>query len=118
MKSETRKFDVQHTLLSQLGEEHLAHAVLRRDTKGDSIVAWGERILQWDLVGDTRMEEIFPSMEGLQYSNGGCAMDVDGDGNEEILVARGGKVMIYGADEIQPQKFSGMNTHVSYWTIE
>ncbi len=28
-----------------------------------------------------------------------------------------GKIMIYAADEIQPQKFSNMNTHVSYWLI-
>lgn len=27
------------------------------------------------------------------------------------------KIMIYAADEIQPQKFDNMNTHVSYWLI-
>ena len=34
------------------------------------------------------------------------------------VTVRDGKVLIYAADEIQPQKFSGMNTHVSYWVIE
>lgn len=28
-----------------------------------------------------------------------------------------GKIMVYAADEIQPQKFNDMNTHVSYWLI-
>ena len=28
------------------------------------------------------------------------------------------KMMIYAADEIQPQKFRNMNTHVSYWLFE
>jgi len=29
-----------------------------------------------------------------------------------------GALMLFGADEIQPQKFPEMKTHVSYWTID
>ncbi|MBN2569449.1 MAG: hypothetical protein JXB42_08480 [Deltaproteobacteria bacterium] len=65
-----------------MGEEHIAHAVLRREAKGDNIVAWGERILQWKLAKNAKMEEVFPPVKDSSYSNGGCAMDVDGDGDE------------------------------------
>ena len=205
-------------LLAQRGEEHLANAVLRRGTKGEYIVCWGDRILQWDVAESAEMVEVFSPIPGFQYSNGGCVMDgdgvneiiaseaeienarlgifkrdpaypdalweyheidtglycphslvladVDNDGSLDIIVGemtaggwsfplhenprimayinhgdycfkrvtlvegwgvhemgvasgrRDGKVLIYAADEIQPQKFPGMNTHVSYWTIE
>ena len=44
----------------------------------------------------------------------------DGWGVHEMGVVPGwqGKTLIYAADEIQPQKRPGMNTHVSRWTIE
>jgi len=28
-----------------------------------------------------------------------------------------GKTLVFAADEIQPQKFNHMNTHISYWLI-
>jgi len=114
MKRETSQFNVQHILLSQLGEEHLAHAVLRRETKGDNIVAWGERILQWKLAVGAEIEEVLPSIEGSSYSNGGCAMDVDEDGNEEILVARGGKPTCENPDLLWFKQVPDSKTWVEY----
>jgi hypothetical protein len=38
MSSGSAQFSVHHVLLAQLGEEHLANAVLRRGTKGEYIV--------------------------------------------------------------------------------
>jgi len=91
MSSGSAKFNVHHVLLAQLGEEHLANAVLRSGAKGEHIVCWGDRILQWDVAEDAEMVEVFSAIPGFQYSNGGCAMDVDGDGKEEIVVSRCGK---------------------------
>ncbi len=81
MKSKATQFDVQHILLSQLGREHLAHAILRHEIKGDNIVAWGDRILQWKLAENAKMEEVFPSIKDIKYSNGGCAMGKNGKTN-------------------------------------
>jgi hypothetical protein len=78
----------QHVVLVQLGKEHVARTVLRRGAGGDRIVAWGERILEWPLAKPDLLE-VVPARSGLEYSNGGCALDVDGDGVEEIVVARG-----------------------------
>jgi hypothetical protein len=91
MSSGSAQFNVHHVLLAQLGEEHLANAVLRRGTKGEYIVCWGDRILQWDVAESAEMVEVFPPIPRFQYSNGGCVMDVDGDGEEELIVARCGK---------------------------
>ena len=114
MKSGSAQFNVQHILLSQLGEEHLAHAVLRCDTKGDNIVAWGDRILQWKLVGANKMEEVISPMNGLQYSNGGCVMDVDEDGNEEIVVARCGKPSCDNPELLWFKQVSGSKSWVEH----
>ncbi len=61
---------------------------LRRGASGDNIVAWGERILQWPLDRPELQEVVVPR-QGLEYSNGGCALDVNGDGVEELVVSRG-----------------------------
>lgn len=77
-----------HRQLADLGGEHLAHAVYRRTPKGGAIVAWGERVLEWSIERpDTR--EVIGRAGEINYSNGGCALDVDGDGTDEIVVARG-----------------------------
>jgi len=55
------------------------------------MVSWGERILEWPLPPrEPELREVVAPVKGLGYSNGGCALDVDGDGVEEIIVARGG----------------------------
>ena len=38
---------VRHIVLARLGREHVARTALRRGAGGETIVAWGERILEW-----------------------------------------------------------------------
>jgi hypothetical protein len=86
--TEAKTFRVSHAKLADLGSEHLAHAISRRAAGEVRIVAWGERILEWPLK-DPQLHEVVPRQNGTEYSNGGCALDVDGDGVDEIVVARG-----------------------------
>ncbi|MBI4660365.1 MAG: VCBS repeat-containing protein [Verrucomicrobia bacterium] len=79
---------IQHNKLADLGSEHLAHAVFRRTPSGGAIVAWGERIVEWALDQPQLRQTVAPH-NNLHFSNGGCALDVDGDGTDEIVVARG-----------------------------
>lgn len=87
-KAPARPLIVRHHQLADLGAEHLAHAVYRRTDRGGAIVAWGERVIEWPLERPN-MREVVPRSGELHYSNGGCAVDVDGDGIDEIVVARG-----------------------------
>ncbi|HEY2249450.1 MAG TPA: hypothetical protein VGH74_00270, partial [Planctomycetaceae bacterium] len=84
----TGPFRVRQTRLADLGSEHIAHAIYRRTQDGGRIVGWGERILEWPLDKPVLLEAI-PRRTGFEFSNGGCAIDVDGDGTDEIVVARG-----------------------------
>ncbi|MGH7135761.1 MAG: FG-GAP repeat domain-containing protein [Pirellulales bacterium] len=77
-----------HRQLADLGGEHLAHAVFRHTPQGGAVVAWGERVVEWPLERPELRELVARSGE-THYSNGGCALDVDGDGADEIVVARG-----------------------------
>ena len=82
------KLEVRHTLLADLGHEHIAHAVFRHTPEGGAVIGWGERILQWPL-GRPELTELQARRPDAEYSNGGCAIDVNGDGRDEIVVARG-----------------------------
>ncbi|HXT57259.1 MAG TPA: hypothetical protein VN699_01440, partial [Pirellulales bacterium] len=79
---------VRHEQLADLGAEHLAQAIYRRTADGGAIVAWGERVVQWPL-GERRLHEVFARQRELHFYNGGCALDVNGDGADEIVVSRG-----------------------------
>jgi hypothetical protein len=79
---------VRHRLLADLSGEHVAHAVYRQSADGGTVVTWGERVVEWPLERPTLREVVARSGE-MHYSNGGCALDVDGDGTDEIVVARG-----------------------------
>ncbi|MCC6442740.1 MAG: VCBS repeat-containing protein [Armatimonadetes bacterium] len=81
-------FRIEQVSLARLGKEHIATAVWRRTARGGRVVAWGNRVLEWQLGRSPVQREVVPAREGVEYSNGGCAMDVDGDGIEEIVVAR------------------------------
>lgn len=86
--SPSRTVAARHHLLADLGGEHLAHAVYRHTPRGGAVVAWGERVVEWPLDQPLLREAVARSGE-MHYSNGGCAIDVDGDGTDEIVVARG-----------------------------
>ncbi|HET7559724.1 MAG TPA: VCBS repeat-containing protein [Limnochordia bacterium] len=79
---------LQHRVIAELGEERLRNAVYCWGPEGETIVAWGRRMLQWPLASGANYREVAPTAPGLWYSNGGCALDVDGDGFDEIVVAR------------------------------
>jgi hypothetical protein len=80
---------IQHVLLARLGSEHIGGVTYRRDPRGDCLVAWGSRILEWPLTEKRSMREVVPERPGGVYSNGGCVLDVNGDGEDEAIVARG-----------------------------
>jgi FG-GAP repeat len=84
-----KSLSIQHVLLAQLGPEHIASATYRRGFRGDSLVAWGERILEWSLRERPEMREVVPAQSGQVYANGGCVLDVNDDGVEEVILARG-----------------------------
>ncbi|MHC1767716.1 MAG: hypothetical protein AB9869_26150 [Verrucomicrobiia bacterium] len=72
-----------------LGKEHLAHATHRTGREGLRIVAWGKRVIEWPLTGESPpLVEAVPVKQGLEYANGGCAVDLNGDGIDEVVVAR------------------------------
>ena len=77
------------TVLAHLGNEHFCRACCRHVANHDTIVAWGDRILEWTLPGSGEATEVAPTLTGQGYSNGGCMMDLDGDGTEELILARG-----------------------------
>ena len=84
-----RSLPIQHTLLAQLGPEHISGVTYRRGLRGDFLVAWGSRILESSLKEKPEMREVVPAQPGQVYSNGGCALDVNGDGVDEVILARG-----------------------------
>ena len=68
-------------------KEYLRHAQYLRKKGGDSIVSWGWRILEWPLDSG-KYRETVPENPKYRFSNGSVAMDVDGDGNDELIVSR------------------------------
>src|SRR5690242_4917219 len=58
---------VRHTVVAQLGPEHFAHALCRRDARGPHLVAWGDRILEWSLDSAHTQEEVVPLQTGHRY---------------------------------------------------
>jgi hypothetical protein len=80
---------IRHVLLAELGTEHIGGVAYRNGPGGDSLVAWGSRILEWPLTQKSGMREVVPEQRDRVYSNGGCVLDVNGDGEDELIVARG-----------------------------
>jgi len=79
----------EHIVQGYLGPNHLANLVYRRGSDGDKFVGWGRTpITEWP-VGSASKRVVVESDSDHRYSNGGCAMDVDGDGVDEIITARG-----------------------------
>lgn len=77
-------------VVADLGEERIRNTGYRRGAEGDMLVGWGRRIVEWDFNGeDETPHEVVAATDGLWFSNGGCVLDVDGDGVDELVVARG-----------------------------
>ena len=87
--SDKSHFKVEHVIQGYLGPNHLANLVYRKGIDGDKFVGWGRTpITEWP-VGSANRRQVVPSHPDKRYSNGGCAMDLDGDGIDEIIVACG-----------------------------
>ncbi len=85
--AQTRSVEVERQRVLFLGHEYLRHAQYLEGKDGDVIVAWGWRVLQWP-VASGNYSEVVPEDPTYRYANGAVAWDVNGDGNEELIVAR------------------------------
>src|SRR5262245_10375032 len=83
------RLEVRHELLGELGGEHIAHAIHRAGVGGLTIVAWGDRIVEWPLTREGGLREVVSAKSDTGYSNAGCVIDLDKDGAEELVIARG-----------------------------
>jgi hypothetical protein len=80
--------EVEQKVIAQLGSEHFANAVYRQAKAGPRIAALDDRILQWPITSAAPTEEVVPSEPDRgRHSNGGCAIDLNGDGIDEVVVA-------------------------------
>jgi len=108
MASKEQPIKVEHTVFSYLGEQHIGNVVHRHTPEGDFFVAWGRTPMhQWPL-GSAGKTQVVPTYENTVYSNGGCAFDLDDDGADEVVVARGelpgwGNNQLYWFDEVPNQ---------------
>lgn len=78
-----------HIVQGYMGEQHLANLVYRKGTDGDKFVGWGRTPMTEWTIGSASKKQVVPTHADHRYSNGGCAVDLDGDGVEEIVTARG-----------------------------
>lgn len=78
----------EHVVMDRL-HGHLGNLVYRRGVEGGRFVGWGRLPIQEWVFGTSRQRQVVPTLPDGRYSNGGAALDVDGDGIEEIVVARG-----------------------------
>ena len=79
----------EHIIIGHLGPQHLANLVYRKGINGPKLVGWGRTpMTEWP-VGSSSKKQVVPENADHRYSNGGCAMDLDDDGEDEIIVARG-----------------------------
>jgi len=78
---------IEPMLINQLGEEHFGNAVYRRGLEGPRIAASGNRILEWSVQASAPTTEVVPP-DSESYQNGACAMDVNEDGIDEMIVGR------------------------------
>jgi hypothetical protein len=85
---QSNPFIVSRVLVADLGPERIRHAVHRRARDGPRIVGWGRRVVELPFASSASATEVVPARKGLDHSNGGCALDVNGDGVDEIVVAR------------------------------
>jgi len=78
---------VKPMLISQLGAEHFGNAIYRHGIEGPRIAASGNRILEWPVQASAPTAEVVPP-DSESYQNGACALDVNGDGFDEMIVGQ------------------------------
>ena len=78
---------VEPMLISQLGAEHIGNTIYRRGLDGPRIAASGSRILEWPIQEHAQIKEVVPPGSG-NYGNGACAMDINNDNIDEMIVGR------------------------------
>jgi len=77
-------------LINQPGSEHFGNAIYRRGINGPRIAASGNRILEWSVqISAPTIEVVPPTPEN--YQNGACAMDINNDNIDEMIVSRTAK---------------------------
>jgi hypothetical protein len=111
-----------HIIIDQLGAQHLANLVYRNSKDGPKLVGWGRKpMTEWTLGAEpSSSRQVVAANADQRYSNGGCAMDVDDDGEDEIIVARGAMSNLSNAslmwfDPVDEQKFWEEHTIASIW---
>lgn len=78
-----------HIVQGYLGDQHLANLIYRKGSDGNKFVGWGRKpITEWN-IGSTSQKQVVPDNPDHRYSNGGVAVDLNGDGIDEIVTARG-----------------------------
>lgn len=85
--AQTRSVEVERERVLYLSREYLRHAQYLQGRSGDVIAAWGWRVLEFP-PDSGKYKEVVPEDPKLRFANGSVAWDVDGDGNEELIVAR------------------------------
>jgi len=78
---------IEPMLISQLGNEHFGNAIYRLGIDGPGIAASGNRILEWQIKVNAPVREVVPPNPN-SYNNGACALDVNNDSIDEMIVAR------------------------------
>lgn len=69
------------TLLASLAGERIEGAALHRD----ALITWGDRLLWWE--PPYAKPRVLCRDESVGFGQGGCVMDVDGDGRPDVIAA-------------------------------
>lgn len=74
-------------LINQLGAEHFGNVIYRRGIEGPRLDASGNRILEMPIQESALTQEVVPPSSEV-FQNGACALDVNGDNIQEMIVGR------------------------------
>ncbi len=85
--AQTRPVEVEKQRVLYLSREYLRHAQYLQGKDQDVIAAWGWRVLQFP-IDSGKYTEVVPEDPKYRFSNGAVAWDVNGDGNEELILSR------------------------------
>lgn len=85
--AQTRPVEVEKQRVLYLSREYLRHSQYLEGKAQDVIAAWGWRVLQGPL-DSCDFKEVVAEDPKYRFSNGAVAWDLDGDGNQELVVGR------------------------------